>query len=100
VVPENGRKLNIAAILKKAGRRTQGTYSLTSVPWKVMEQPFLETISMHMNDKKVIRSSLYGSTEGKSCLISLLIPFYNEMTGLVDEGRAVDIVYFDFRKAF
>ena len=25
---------------------------------------------------------------------------YNEMTGLVDEGRAGDIVYLDFRKAF
>ena len=29
-----------------------------------------------------------------------LINFYDEMTGLVDEGRAVDIVYLDLRKAF
>lgn len=29
-----------------------------------------------------------------------LINFYNEMTGLVDEGRAADIVCLDFRKAF
>lgn len=28
-----------------------------------------------------------------------LINFYDEMTGLVDEGRAMDIVYLDFRKA-
>ena len=28
-----------------------------------------------------------------------LITFYDEMTGLVDEGTAVDIVYLDFRKA-
>ncbi|KAK4810939.1 hypothetical protein QYF61_013354 [Mycteria americana] len=36
---------------------------------------------------------------GKSCLTNL-ITFYGEMPGLVDEGRAVDIVYLDFRKAF
>ena len=52
-----------------------------------------------MKDKKVIGSSQHGFTKGKSCLISM-ITFYDETTGLVDEGRAVDIVYLDFHKAF
>ena len=29
-----------------------------------------------------------------------LIAFYNGMTGWVDEGRAVDVVYLDFSKTF
>ena len=29
-----------------------------------------------------------------------LISFYNQMTGLVNEGKAVDVVYLDFSKAF
>ena len=28
------------------------------------------------------------------------IPFYNEMTGSVDEGKAVDVIYLDFSEAF
>lgn len=29
-----------------------------------------------------------------------LINFYDEMAGLVDEGRAADVIYPDFSKAF
>lgn len=38
-------------------------------------------------------------TEGKSFLTSL-IAFYDVMSGSVDEGGAVNVVYFDFSKAF
>jgi len=34
-----------------------------------------------------------------SCL-SNLISFYNWVTRLVDKGKAVDVVYLDFSKAF
>ena len=45
-----------------------------------------------MEEKKVIRSSQHGFTKGKSRLTDL-IAFYNDMTGWVDEGRAVEFVY-------
>jgi len=32
--------------------------------------------------------------------LTCLINYYNERTGLLDEGRAVDIVYLDFSEAF
>jgi len=35
----------------------------------------------------------------RSCL-SNLIPFYDQETHLVDEGKAIDVVYQDFSKAF
>jgi len=37
--------------------------------------------------------------KGRSCLTNL-ISFYDKVTRLVDEGKAVDIVYLDFCKAF
>jgi len=64
-----------------------------------MEQLILEIIIKQLEEKKVIRSSQHGFTKGKSCLTNL-IACYDGMTGWVDEGRAVDVVYLDFSKAF
>ena len=59
----------------------------------------LGVINKQVEEKKVLRSSQHGFTKGKSCLTNL-IDFYDGMTGWVDEGRAVDVVYLDFSKAF
>jgi len=64
-----------------------------------MEQLILEVIIKQVEEKKVIRSSQHGFSKGKSCLTNL-IASYNVMTGWVDEGRAVDVVYLYFSKAF
>lgn len=52
-----------------------------------------------MKAHEIIRSSQHGFTKGKSCLNNS-ITFYNEIYSLADEGRAMDIVYLDFSKAF
>jgi len=64
-----------------------------------MKQLTLGVLSKQAQEKKFIRSSQHGFTKGKSCLTSL-IAFYSSMTGWVDEGRAVDVVCFDFIEVF
>lgn len=69
---------------------------LTSVPGKLMVQLLLPK---QLEEKKTIRSSQQGFTKGKCCLTNL-VSFYDVITGWVDEGRAVYVVYVDFSKAF
>ncbi|PKU49671.1 rna-directed dna polymerase from mobile element jockey-like [Limosa lapponica baueri] len=101
-VPDDWRVANVTSIYKKGWKEDPGNYkpvSLTSVPGKVMEQIILSAIMQRMKDTQVIRPSQHGFMRGRSCLTNLT-SFYDKVTRLVDEGKAVDVVYLDFSKAF
>lgn len=85
-------------------RRRRNYYhpvSLTSILGKVKDHLILEHISIHMDDRKVIRMSQHELTKGKSCLSNLiaLCNFYKQLPVWI-EGRAGDIIWLDFGKAF
>ena len=63
-----------------------------------MEQIVLGEITWHVRGVQGIRSSQHGFMKGRSYLTNL-ISFYNWVTRLVDEGKAVDVVFLDFSKA-
>ena len=46
-----------------------------------------------------VRHSQHGFVKGRSCLTNPMF-FYDLVTCLVDEGKAADVVYLDFSKAF
>ncbi|PKU35907.1 rna-directed dna polymerase from mobile element jockey-like [Limosa lapponica baueri] len=101
-VPADWRLANMTSIHKKGQQDDPGNYrpvSLTSVPGKVMEQIMLSVIMRHMKDNQAIRPSQRGFMRCRSCLTNL-ISFYDKVTRLVDEGKAVDVAYLDFSKAF
>ncbi|GAB0182974.1 mitochondrial enolase superfamily member 1 [Grus japonensis] len=64
-----------------------------------MEQIILSAITRHVQDNQVIRPSQHRSVKDRSWL-TYLISFYDRVTCLVDEGKAVHVVYLDFSKAF
>ena len=104
-VPEDWKEANVTPIFKKGKEEDPGNCSLVSltlIPGKVMEQLILETISRHSKDKKIIRSSQQPLVRLPlvEATLDQLDNFYDEVTGLVDEGRVVGIVYLDFSKAF
>jgi len=53
----------------------------------------------HVKDNQGIRPSQHGFMKGRSCLANL-ISFYDQMTHLVDKGKAVDVIYLDLTKVF
>ncbi|GAB0181866.1 hypothetical protein GRJ2_000651900 [Grus japonensis] len=55
-----------------------------------MEQVILSAITRHVQDNQVIRPSQHGVMKGRFCLTNL-ISFYDKVTHLMDEGKAVDV---------
>ena len=101
-VPLGWKLANVTPIYKKGWKEDVGNYrpvSLTLVPGKVMEQIILSAITWHVQDNQVIRPSQHPFMKSRSCLTNL-ISFYDKVTHLVDEGKAVGVFYLDFSKAF
>ena len=89
-------------IYKKGQKEDPGNYrpvSLTSVPGKIREWFILSVLTGHVKDKQGIRPSQQGFMKSRSCLTNL-ISCYDQVTHLVGEGKAVDVMYLDFSKAF
>ena len=95
------RLADVTPIYKKGHKEDLGNYrpvSLTSVPGKIMEKIIVGEITRHMHGIHGIRPRQQWFMKGRSCLINLI--FYDWVIRLVDEGKAVDVVYLDFSKAF
>jgi len=59
----------------------------------------LHLLSLSAVASQRIRPSQHGFRKGRSCLTNLTSS-YDQVTHLGDEGKAVDVVYLDFSKAF
>jgi len=101
-VPEDWRIASVTPIYKKGQKEDPGTYmlvSLTLVLGKSMERFILSALIGHVKDNQGIRPTQHGFMKGRSCLTNL-ISFNDQVTRLEDEGKAVDVVYPHFSKAF
>ena len=63
-----------------------------------MERFIPSAPTRHVKANEGIRPSQHAFMKGRSCLTNLI--FCDQVTHLVDEGKAVDVIYLDFSKAF
>jgi len=93
---------SVTPIYKNGQKEDPGNYrpvSLTLVLGKIMERFMLSVLTGRVKDDQGIRPSQHECIKGRSCLTNM-ISFYDQMTCLVDDRKAVDVVYLDFSKAF
>ena len=101
-VPVDWRLANVAPIFKKGREDDPGSYrpiSLTSVPGKVMGWIISGAIMNQLKVNQGIWPSQHGFMNGGSCLTNVTL-FYDKVTHLVDKGKAAEVAYLDFSKAF
>ena len=101
-LPEEWKSANVTAIFKKGTKSEPGNYrpvSLTSVICKVFESIVRDCIVDHMNINNLFSECQHGFRQHRSCITQLL-QVMEDLTKLLDEKNSIDVIYFDFKKAF
>ena len=93
----------ITPIFKKKGvRKDPLNYrpvAVTSVPCKVLEKVIVVHLKIYLEENQILSEHQFGFRSGHST-IDQLVTCYDFVTKGVDQGKMVDIVFFDFSKAF
>ena len=101
-VPATCKFANIVPIHKgksKAEAKNYRPVALTSLLIKVFEKVIRKHIVSFMDEHELFNQYQHGFRSGHSCLSQLLAHF-DHITRQLEEGKAVDVIYLDFSKAF
>jgi hypothetical protein len=101
-VPNIWKMAHVTPIFKGGDKTKPSNYrpiSLTSQICKIMERMINAKISYHLESNNLLSKSQFGFRSGMSTTSNLL-NFWNSVTGSLDQSEPVDVIYFDFAKAF
>ena len=66
---------------------------------RIFEALIRDSLVKHLEDNSLIHDFQHGFRKGRSCLTNLLT-FLDKVTGCVDTGDSVGMIFLDFAKAF
>ena len=101
-VPSDWKLSVITPIYKKGDRSDPSNYrpvSLLPTCSKVLESIIDDHIRLQVESRGLLHPSQHGFRQRHSCTTNLTIAL-DDWTKAVDHGSGVDVVYFDFSKAF
>ena len=101
-VPNAWKTAEVTAIFKKGERCSPSNYrpvSLTCIACKVLESLITDQIRQYFDENDFFSKCQHGFRKSRSCITQLL-EVMNNLTTLIDNNEAIDIIYLDFRKAF
>ena len=101
-IPDKWRLAEVTPIFKKGSKAVPGNYrpvSLTVIIGKMMERLVKDAMMQHVESHGLLCDAQHGFRTGRSPQTNL-VEFLNETTKWIDDGKAFDIIYLDFSKAF
>ena len=101
-LPDIWKTSNVSPIFKKGSHSNPLNYrpiSLTSVPCKTMERLIAKEMFRFLESHLIFDNSQYGFRPKRSAADQLILT-YNYITLWYDKGFIVDLLLFDFKKAF
>ena len=102
ILPSDWKSSTVIPIFKKGPRYDPLNYrpiSLTSVCGKVFERIVCEHLSEYLESNSILSPHQFGFRSSRSTMDQLLL-VYDFVSKHVDKGSAVDVILFDFKKAF
>ena len=102
VIPKSWKCATVTPIHKDDDKDNAENYrpiSITSQIGKTLEKIVRKSIMSHLTENSILSDHQHGFCEGKSCLTNL-IEALEDITSMIDDGKPVDAVFLDFKKAF
>ncbi len=101
-LPTPWKDATVSPVFKKGAKSDPGNYrpiSLTSVVGKLLERLIRQCLMDHLKQHNLLSDSQFGFRNGRSCQLQLL-HVLDSWTEDLDQGLNVDILFFDYSKAF
>ena len=101
-VPNKWKEAHVVPIHKKGSKAIMANFrpvALTSVICKVFERIICAAILSFLTRNGLITPQQHGFVRGRSCQTNILLCL-EKWTEMLDNGKSVDVAYFDYSKAF
>ena len=101
-IPDTWRIAIVRPIFKKGLREIAANYrpiSPTCVPSKIMESIVRDAIYSHLKDNNLLNNAQHGFRERRSTVSSLLLSYHHYIENIENKSD-IDVLFFDFAKAF